>query len=136
MGSLPVVFDTNVLISAIGFGGTPLEALLRAFDDDVAILASGETLDELDRVMGYEHLPFTDDEREQYLAVLSDEIELVTPEPGIEVVERDPDDDAFLACAVAGDAAYVVSGDDHLLELGSYRGIGVVTPAEFVRQMP
>lgn len=64
MGPVGVVFDTNVYVSAIGFGGTPLDAVLRAFDDDVQLVASEDTLDELARVMTYDRLPFTDDDRE------------------------------------------------------------------------
>ena len=135
MDTLAVVFDTNVLISALGFGGTPLDALLRAFDTDIDLLASEDTLAELDRVMKYDRLPFTDADREQYVAILSREVDVVVPETTVDVIDRDPDDNAFLECAVAGDATYVVSGDKHLLDLESYRGIDVVTPAEFLARV-
>lgn len=134
MGTVRVVFDTNVFVSALGFGGTPLDALTRAFESDVHV-AAPETLAELDRVMQYEQLPFTGGEREQYLRILRDEAELVTELPEVEAVERDPDDDMFLACAVAGDAEYVVSGDDHLLSLGSFRDVEIVTPATFLERV-
>jgi predicted nucleic acid-binding protein len=44
----------------------------------------------------------------------------------------DPDDDKFLACALAGKAKVIVSGDRHLLALSGYRGITIIRPAEFV----
>lgn len=47
------------------------------------------------------------------------------------VVERDPDDDAVLACAVASRAHYIISGDEHLLVLKRYREIPIMTPKEF-----
>lgn len=50
----------------------------------------------------------------------------------IEPVLSDPDDDFILACAVEGKANYIVSGDDHLLKLGRYRGIKILTPRDFV----
>jgi predicted nucleic acid-binding protein len=65
MGTLGVVLDTNVLVSALGFGGPPLEVLLRTFDDEVRLLASEATLDELERVMHYDRLPFTATDRVQ-----------------------------------------------------------------------
>ena len=114
MGPVGVVFDTNVLVSALGFGGTPLEALIRAFEDDVQLVVTSETLAELDRVMQYDRLPFTGDERKQYLEILRNEAEVVTELPELAVVERDPDDDMFLACAVGGNCQYVVSGDGHV----------------------
>ena len=132
MGPIRVVFDTNVLVSALGFGGTPLEALIRAFEDDVQLVVASETLAELDRVMQYDRLPFTGGERKQYLEILRNEAEVVTELPELAVVERDPDDDMFLACAVGGNCQYVVSGDDHLLALKSFRGVEIVSPASFL----
>ena len=51
------------------------------------------------------------------------------------VVRRDPDDDKFLECAVAGRAGYVVTGDRDLRELGSFRGITILTAGEFLERM-
>ncbi|PSQ33560.1 putative toxin-antitoxin system toxin component, PIN family [Halobacteriales archaeon SW_10_68_16] len=132
MGATRVVFDTNVLVSALGFGGPPLAALLRVFDADVQLLASRETLDELDRVMRYDRLPFTVSERKQYLRILRDEVELIRPDADIDAVARDPDDNMFLECAVDGEAQYLVSGDDHLRDLGSFRDVRILSPAAFL----
>ena len=134
MGAVTVVFDTNVLVSALGFGGTPLDALLAGWTDHRPV-ASEQTLAELDRVMRYERLPFTHEDRQQYLRLLRREFELVAPTRDVDVIEADPDDDAFLACGLAADADFLVSGDDHLLDLGSYRGIEIVTPAEFLSRV-
>ena len=46
---------------------------------------------------------------------------------------RDPEDDKFLACAVEGEAAYLVSGGEHLLSLKHFQGVSIVRPADFVR---
>jgi len=132
MGATRVVFDTNVLVSALGFGGPPLAALLRVFDADVQLLASRETLDELDRVMRYDRLPFTVSERKQYLRILRDEVELIRPDADIDAVARDPDDNMFLECAVDGEAQYLVPGDDHLRDLGSFRDVRILSPAAFL----
>lgn len=51
------------------------------------------------------------------------------------VVRRDPDDDKFLECAVAGHARYLVTGDQDLRELDSFRGITILTVGEFLGQM-
>jgi len=130
-----VVFDTNVLVSAFGFGGKPLECLLLSVvENDIEIAVSEETLSELRRVMEYEHLPFTDEEKRRYPEILEDLA--VVGEPGIEVDEvRDEDDDIFLECALEADADYIVSGDDDLLELEEFRGVSIVTPEEFLGQI-
>lgn len=57
---------------------------------------------------------------------------LVQPEETLHVIERNPSDNRYLECAVAGDAAYVVSGDDHLLAVGEYRGLRILSPREFL----
>ena len=132
MGSIIVVFDTNTLISALGFGGTPLEALLQTFDDGFQIVASEETLDEFSRVMEYDHLSFTESEQVGYRAILEREAQVVVPEEHIEEIERDPDDDKFLECAVTASADYLVSGDDHVLELETFRGTEILNAAEFL----
>lgn len=134
MGTLGVVIDTNVLVSALGFGGPPLDAVLRTFEDDVRLLGSEETLDELERVMTYDRLPFTDADRIQFLAILRREADIVRPDRSVDVVP-DADDDKFLEVALAGDAAYVVSGDRDLRALESYDGVEIVPPDEFVERL-
>jgi putative PIN family toxin of toxin-antitoxin system len=131
MGQIRVVFDTNVIISAIGFGGRPLDALLQVFDQSVQLVASEETLAELERVFEYEHLPFTAYEQVQYPAIIRLEAEVVESKTSLNIV-RDNDDDKFIECAIAGDADYIVSGDKDLREVGSYDEIEVIPPAEFL----
>lgn len=132
MGPIVVVFDTNTLISALGFGGTPLEALLTAFGDGFQIAASEETLDEFSRVMGYDDLPFSEDEQERYRTIFAREAMIVAPERDIEEIDRDPDDDMFLECAVAADADYIVSGDDAVLDVNTYRETEILNAADFL----
>ena len=43
------------------------------------------------------------------------------------MIKEDPDDNLILATAVGGRANYIVSGDRHLLDLGEFRGIKIVT---------
>lgn len=53
----------------------------------------------------------------------------------LRVIAEDPDDNAVLPCAHEGDAAYIVTGDRHLLSIGAYEGIPIVTPAQFLRAL-
>lgn len=46
---------------------------------------------------------------------------------------RDPKDDKFLACAIEGQSDYIITGDDDLLSLTSFRGISIIRPADFIR---
>ena len=56
----------------------------------------------------------------------------VTPVDVVRAVADDPDDNAVLECAAAGGSAYIVSGDRHLLQLGSFRGMRVLKVAAFL----
>jgi len=58
--------------------------------------------------------------------------EIVSPRFSLSVVQDDPDDDKFLECAIEFQAEYIVSGDKHLLSLGSYQGILIVNPRRFI----
>lgn len=50
-------------------------------------------------------------------------------------LSADPDDDKFIECAVAGSAKYIVSGDSHLLEIGTVLDIPILTPSEFSKKL-
>ena len=50
----------------------------------------------------------------------------------VRVIQRDPADDLILGTAIAASADYLVSGNDHLLELDTYRNIRVVSPRQFL----
>ena len=54
---------------------------------------------------------------------------------GVSVVQDDPDDDKFLALAIASGVEYIISGDKHLLHLGAYENIQIMTPASFLNNI-
>jgi predicted nucleic acid-binding protein len=60
---------------------------------------------------------------------------LVSPVESVSVVRDDPDDDVVLETAIAADADVVVSGDTHLLALGDFRGIRVLSPADVIEEI-
>jgi predicted nucleic acid-binding protein len=62
---------------------------------------------------------------------------MVTSElPDIEAVAADPTDDVYLATALVGAAGWLVTGDQrHLLSLGRFAGVRIVTPATFLAQL-
>ena len=61
--------------------------------------------------------------------------DIVQPQTVPKVIADDPDDDHILACAVAGKAAIIVSGNKHLLRLKEYEGIPIVRPMDFLRTL-
>lgn len=129
---MKIVLDTNVLVSGIFFGGLPGRIIDAWKERRVSVVLSPEIVDEYRRVgeeleARYGTLVFG-----PILALLLGHSEMAEA-PGLEeAVSRDPDDDKFLACALAGGVPVIVSGDNDLLSLGSWREIQIVTPRAFV----
>lgn len=128
-----VVFDTNVLISALVYGGLPGELLTRVFRGEVSLVTSTVLLNELEEILvaRFAHDP-------SLARTVRAEIELlaeVVETSDLERVARDRDDDAVLAAAMAGGASMIVTGDRDLLVLGEYDGIRIVTPRDFASSL-
>lgn len=134
---MKVVLDTNVLVSVVLTNSGPPAAIIRSWRAGrISVVISPALLQELADVLGRARVRaqvrmLPDDERE-FLAGLVDRTLVVIPTETINVVTADPDDNRVLEAAVEGEADYVVSGDRHLLDVGEYSGIPVVTPARFV----
>ncbi len=130
------VVDTNILIRAlIKPQGTVGPVLGRLRDGAYILVYSEPLLDELlaklalPRIKVKYHL---DDEAiEAFLALLALRGEQVAPARQVRVC-RDPDDDRVIEAALAGDAAYVVTGDEDLLSLGQLEGMRFVSPRDFL----
>jgi putative PIN family toxin of toxin-antitoxin system len=117
-----VVADTNVLVSALQFGGKPRQLLDLATDGQVDLAISEAIIAETLRVLRdkFHRAPEWVAETDRQLRVIT---RFVQPTESIEVIEADPTDDRILECAVAAEAEAIVSGDTHLLSLGRFRGI-------------
>jgi len=132
---MKVVVDTNVLISGVFFGGMPARVLEAWRDGKFDLVASPDILEEYRRVGEELAARFTGVSLAPLLALLVMTAEIIEP-PGLtEQVSRDPDDDKFIACALAGDCQCIISGDKDLLEVSGYQGIKVVAPREFLESV-
>lgn len=131
------VLDTNVAVSAAISPTGPPADIIRAWCGRAFVWVSSPPLmAELNRTMRSSrlrrYLAWTDDDLDEFLAMVERDVLLVEPSVEIRVGSRDADDNRVLEAAVAADADFIVSGDADLLELGSFRGIQIVTPAAFV----
>ncbi len=131
-----VVLDTNVLVSAVFFGATPGQVLSHWRDRAFEIVVSREVLEEYVRVGERIAVRAPGVDLGPALDLIAAHATFVSTAPLPEPVCRDPDDDKFLACALAAEARYIVSGDRDLLVLSPYRGVTVLSPRAFVRQLP
>ena len=128
-----VVFDTNILFSATGWRGNPFRCVELARAGRIRAVTCPEVLRELAEKLAAK-LAFSDQQVDETLAdYLS--FHTVVDIPGVlDVVARDPEDNAVLECAQAGQARFIITGDDDLLTLKTYQGIDIISAAEFQRR--
>lgn len=129
---MKIVLDTNVFISGVFFTGSPYQILEAWRDGNVEIIISEEILDEYIRVGDRLERQFPNIDIRSIFELLTVKAEMVSASILPDQICEDPDDDKFLACAIASGAKYVVSGDKHLLKVTGYRSIEVLTPRKFV----
>jgi putative PIN family toxin of toxin-antitoxin system len=129
-----VVLDTNVLVSGIFFTGPPASILAAWASRRFELIASVEVLAEYRRVGARLERRYPSVDAEPLLDLVTRESRIVDPFPVPTSACDDPDDIIFLACAIAGHAQIVVSGDRALLRASGFQGIEVMTPREFLRR--
>ena len=129
---MKAVIDTNVFVSSF-FGGKPKQIIDLWKQGRISLCLSADILDEYVRVLQELGLG-SGTELEELLKLLASSqfIEFTRKTPRLKVVKKDPDDDKFIECAVALKADLIVSGDKALLAVGEYRGIPILSPAEFL----
>lgn len=125
-----IVLDTNVYVSAYGFGGKPARVLAAVISGEHTLVTSpallAEVADKLYAVLG-----FDDEHVSEVIRQVARIAEVVRPAVSIDLVADEPDN-RVLECAVEGGADVIISGDHHLLDLVSYQGIRIVRVAEFL----
>ena len=128
------VYDTNVLISGMIWGGVPYDCILLAQEGKVEGLTCDEILDEfVDKLTT--KFSFSSHDISEIMAELLDFLHIVEISNRLKGVTADPDDDMVIECALVGDATHIVTGDQkHLLPLKNYQGILIIKPADFLAQ--
>ena len=131
-----VVFDVNVWISGLLWGGIPGQVIQLAHRQRINSFVSSELLLELETTLNRSKFQTRLQQRNLTIAVL---IELVTALSKITAIIdmdipelRDPDDTKILATAIAANAQYLITGDQDLLALNQYQGVAIQTPAQFL----
>lgn len=130
-----VVLDTNIVVSGIFFGGIPAQ-LLRAWSDGaVDIVISPEILAEYERVATRLCRRYPGPDPAPLLTAIGQHAQMVEAPDLPQQVCTDANDDKFLACALAGRASVIGSGDRALLKTSGYSGIRVIRPAALLAEI-
>ena len=110
-----LILDTNVIISGVHFSGPPYDILDAWRRGRVELIVSSEILDEYRRVGEQLATQFPGIELEDFIELVTLRARIVDASPLKEKVCSDPDDDKFLACAIASGTKTICSGDKALL---------------------
>ena len=130
---MPVVLDTNTVVSALLFNGTASRLVELWQTEKVQVLVSTAIVKEYLRVLAYPKFALTEDEISGLLhEELLPFVEVVEVKRRVKVVRRDPDDVKFIACALAGSAEFVVTGDRDLLAVRSFENVQVIQLRDFL----
>jgi putative PIN family toxin of toxin-antitoxin system len=127
-----IVLDTNVLMSGIFFGGGPGKILGAWQAGQIELAASPEIVEEYVATAEVLSARYASLTLEPILALIVKNSKLWQSPALTEEVCSDRDDDKFLACALASDTKYIVSGDKALRRVSGYRDIIIVNPRQFV----
>ena len=138
---LRAVLDANVLASTlIRPQGPPGQIVTRLLENQAfTLIVSAPILEELRRCLSYprvrKYMKVTEEELDLWVTALGLVADVVEETRSVSAVVADPDDNKYLAAALEGRADVVVSGDKHLLDLGEYEGVRIVTPRVFLTML-
>lgn len=129
---MKIVIDTNIIASAIFFGGKPGELVRLLMQDKLEVYVSPEIIEEYQATGSELKARYPGKNLRTALPWIISKCTLVEPGSDIHIC-RDPDDDKFLDCAVDGGCVLITTGDKDLLSIEEYSGIKIVTVSEFFK---
>ena len=127
-----IVIDTNVIISALLFAGTPNKVLQEVISENCSLYLSHDILNELLHVLSRKKFRLSEDQIKQFYEEVIHISKIVYPSKKLNIVKEDPSDNILFECAVEIEANYIISGNKHVVNVKRYGDIEVVTPREFI----
>lgn len=131
---IKVVLDTNVYVSGILFRGKPRDVLDLAIQGKIQVFISPDIISELKEVLLRKKIGFSPARVNFIMREIESITTLVIPQKKYTAVPRDSGDDIIIDCAMESKAQYLVTGDDDLLSLKSYKSIAIINPAGFIEK--
>lgn len=127
-----VVVDNNVFISSF-FGGNPRKIIELWKSGQITLCLSRPIIDEYTDVLRRMGLQ-NERELEELLSLFAHGFHVLftAKTPKLKIIEKDPDDDKFMECAVALNSKNIISGDKSLQEIKDYMGIKIQSPKQFL----
>jgi len=131
-----IVLDTNIIVSAFGWKGSPHQILLRCLEGEFQLYLSSALLREISRVLSYPKFGFNQPQIDEFIALIVENAAMVEPDFTLDIVSEDPSDNRILECAAAGGCRYIVTGDMHLLKIGALQDIQIIPLDTFFALYP
>ena len=129
-----VVVDTNIIVSA--YLGDNLQTVISALiKNEFTLIVSKAIVDEYFNVLKRPNFQIEARELDDLAALIVSKAEFVNPTEKLNIIDVDPTDNRFLEAAIEGKAIYIVSGDNHLLKLQSFRGVSIITAQDFIEKL-
>jgi hypothetical protein len=138
---LRVVLDTNTLVSGLLSRSSPPAQVLKAWcERRFLLLCFPAILDEIQRVLHYPRIQqrysLSDAEIEEVIELIEENAVILPGNSPFSIqLPADPDDEMFLVYALEGEAQGIISGDHHLLELGAFQNISILTARQFLEML-
>ena len=129
-----VVLDTNIFISAVFWEGKPYIVVKKAINQEVIVFISNYIIDEIRKVLARD-FNIEKQEIDDLVNAVLYFTHLIKPKESVKVIKDDQKDDKILDCAIACKADFIISQDNHLLNLKSFRGIKIASPEEFLKTL-
>ena len=127
------VADTNVYVSALNFGGTAEEVIALGRAQTLQLFISPSILTEIGGVL-MRKFQWSGARTRQAIAAIQEFARLVQPKETVQLITEDEPDNRILDCAIEAKAEVVITGDEHLRRLKTFRGIPILSPGEFLEE--
>lgn len=132
---LKAVVDTNVFVSGLLRGPISRLVIEALRDSKFTLIISQAIFDEILEVISRPkfHNVITTEIIREFTELLKTQAVFVKPVQKLNIIIKDPNDNRFLEAAIVGKVDCIVSGDKHLLNIGSYRAISILSPTKFLK---
>ncbi|MEM2089193.1 MAG: putative toxin-antitoxin system toxin component, PIN family [Thermoproteota archaeon] len=130
---LKVVLDTNILISAWLWEGNESKIVELIENGLVIGYTSLQLIQEFEKVMNYPKFRLSEDEIASAIGYYQIVLRTIEPKTAANIIRDDPADNRVLECALSAKANAIITGDKHLLALGKFKNIRILTSTEFLK---
>lgn len=128
-----IVLDTNVIISAFGWKGSPHKIFQGCVEGNFQLYLSPPLLLEISKVLYYKKLNFEQNDVDEFMSIIIEAANFIDPNLTINLVADDPSDNRIIECALAAECDYIITGDKHLLKINNFYDISIISPEKFLK---